>query len=701
MKKMLLVILLVFSFYNVYAVQCDNSGTYGVITGGVKYEITHLQVDNCDDSTDICVNIQGWAVLPRGSHSINQSGVRMDSSDTNTYDIYGNKFDSGYCAYGSNVFKTSNGSDITDSGTRDERYLYQYKLIVYDADGNRLGDSVTNSDIIKFSRRPISLTYLQAVKQNGNTGQLESGEDQGKTACYEDVGFSFTANLSKLSSSVNGFKFKLNISTGSMYSGTSPREKTIDVSVIETSGTDSLDGEIDYEVLDNTVSTVKNYMTNGYGWGTANSYSTKSSSYCISAGSEFTVLDRQTYQNISWYKVQKGSNYFWIPASWTEPVASRATIITTDIQDKEPDSCKKNTSGLPVKKECEKCADSVTINTDDIENCKSLETETDFYEITCTDDITTSFNPDNLNLKKGQGFYYGIDVVSSRECEGKFNGEKWLEAYNIAIANRKKYENSPSDYERNETKLNDLLNAVDSYNNYVMEDKNNPTATIDINYYVNEKKKILNYNFASEVVNEGVGEFTEKNTINLNIAGLTNPSNFKYSNKSNKRHVRLFPPKVYLEKNTGEIVTSSHKNKINGGNKFYTAIDSDLREFYLEIKVNNLGKNGKSSILNKKCSGLLYDVKEQYRIIDTSNPFINAERYKNTNNNWKNNDYDFTKTIGNNNGILYSFSLTNSDISEIKSDNIKNWNSYLGTCYNNISEMSPIFKRICETINSK
>ena len=696
MKKMLLVILLVFSFYNVFA----SSLGFGDVAGGTKYEVTYLKTDKCENGVDICVDIEGWAILskdPDGSR--NQSGVKVTGGG-NTFDYNGDKFFNGYCIYGSKPYKNNKGNIIDGTGVRNEDYLYQYKLSVYDDKGNLLGDSQNNSSLIKFTRRSVSLTYLQSVKED-NDARFGSGLGHDRSSCYEDVGFKFVVNISKLSPSANKISFKLTISNGRL--SDYKKSETVNISVVEASNPSTSSSDISMESLIDTVSYVKNYMLNGYTWETANKYNTKSSSYAITHSTkvQYEVFDTKLIDGVSWYEIKVNGAYRWIPASWTEPVASRATIITTDIQDKEPDSCKKNTSGLPVKKECEKCADSVTINTDDIENCKSLETETDFYEITCTDDITTSFNPDNLNLKRGQGFYYGIDVVSSRECEGKFNGEKWLEAYNIAITNRKKYENSPSDYERNETKLNDLLNVVDSYNNYVMEDKNNPTATIDINYYVNEKKKILNYNFASEVVNDGVGEFTEKNTINLNIAGLTNPSNFKYSNKSNKRHVRLFPPKVYLEKNTGEIVTSSHKNKINGGNKFYTAIDSDLREFYLEIKVNNLGKNGKSSILNKKCSGLLYDVKEQYRIIDTSNPFINAERYKNTNNNWKNNDYDFTKTIGNNNGILYSFSLTNSDISEIKSDNIKNWNSYLGTCYNNISEMSPIFKRICETINSK
>ncbi len=706
-KKILLFLALIFISYNALAYD------YGVVYGDTKYEVTYLKVDKC--GTDMCADIRGWAILTKNyAGSANQSGVlQTGSNGVNTFDQYGNMFNSGYCKYGSKPYRYANGNIVSGSGEMDEKYLYQYTLSVYDDENERLlGDSISNPDIIKFERRSISLTFLQAVK-NKNIGRL--GENnEGKTACYEDVGFKFIVNLSKLSKTAK-FRFKLTISNGdgvaegrSKGNGrdgiatSNKKSKTVDISVITTSGDDSLSTAIDVESLVDTVTTVKNFMGNGYTWDKP--WGSKSSSYVIQPYQTFTVLERRISEDVGWYRIKvNGNSQRWIPASWTEPVASQATIVTvTEEETPDPTICAfKDITVQKQDKECEKCNDQVTMDSIEGKKCILSDTSTDFYSIACNEKIVSDFNPGNLSVKKGQGFYYGITVSSTKKCIGRFDAEKWKEAYNLALTKRNS-SNSSADYNKYNNMLEELKNIVNSYNNYDMRDKNNPEASIEIEYKKKGGNAYLDYAFDKNITNNGEGNYVSRATLNLGDRDITNPSNFEYSNEANPRVIEFYPQKVYLAPITGEIVSETYSGGIDGGNKFYTDINSDTGDFTLTILVSNLGKKVKSTITNSKCVGTMSESTELYRIVETDNPFVNKNRLNSINNNWKNSKFDFTQSISNYSGNMYVFNLSRSNINEIKEDNKRDNNSYIGTCDKTTNKLSSAMESVCDTIkNSK
>ncbi len=167
----------------------------------------------------------------------------------------------------------------------------------------------------------------------------------------------------------------------------------------------------------------------------------------------------------------------------------------------------------------------------------------------------------------------------------------------------------------------------------------------------------------------------------------------------------LTAPKTYLD-NSGKVVKRIYNNEVDennemyldGGHRFYIDNVEEDSDYKATTIISYLGENKKSSIKNENCQFEIISVQtEAYRIINTKNPFINDQRLGKLNNNWKNDKFDFTKIIDSDREPLFTFNISKEDIANIKVDNMKVAEAYLGTC--NEKNHSEVMSKICAIIN--
>lgn len=691
--------------------------------GSYNYEVTKFEID------DNYAYVTGWAIL-NGLDNYNSDGLGKNFSAPGGK---GKEYDrqSGVIVYDGNVGKKYNGiyagtlrrgknntpiygayckygttKYSGDGGGYNADYLYNYSLTIYGVKNGKVVSSVKiDSDAIKKMTPPvISLTYAQAYKVGYEAfGKiLSTGSYPYTTACYEDVGFKFQIDLTKLvkTDKIDGYKMVLTVHTGKNSTCQKNCSETFDLNVIYVDNNTDSTNNFDIKYLNNYNTKVVNLMPNGYTWkdpGFAN-YKTKSSAYAIQINNTFDVIGSKIVDDIRWYKIKVKGSPRWIPSSWVKPVNNTTVIVPNT--NPEVEMCTSSLIDEPKNENCSTCAGVTKINFSEGKKCVLPSLKTEFYSVVCEEEVDADFRPGDLTLKKGQGFYYGVSVSSTKKCTGKFNKDKWLESYNNALSIRDSFKKGTAGYNEANNIIKELTNMVNAYNNWSLDDDTNPYGTISINYKKNNVKVSNYYEFENVVVNEGKGKYTKKETINLKINGLTNPANFVYTNEGNKRVINLIPPVTYIDRITGEITNST--DGLNGGNKFYTDINGDVGVQNLVIKISNLGKNKNSSITNEKCNLSVYNENLIYRLIDVGNPFINPTREKGRN--WLNNSFNFVNTIKSNIwylDYLYKFDLPHSDISAIKESNYNNKiaDSYLGTCHKSYNMQDDITKKICKVMN--
>ena len=145
---------------------------------------------------------------------------------------------------------------------------------------------------------------------------------------------------------------------------------------------------------------------------------------------------------------------------------------------------------------------------------------------------------------------------------------------------------------------------------------------------------------------------------------------------------------------------------IDGGRLFYTNIKADKGTGIISTSINVVSQTANYTINNKDCNFNIYEKIHEYdvyRIVEDSNAFVNESRKIGSN--WVNDNYDFTNIIDkevSKKSYIYLFDLSRSDIENIRINNAKEKDAYLGTCINNKSKTyTGTMKRICNIINSK
>ena len=178
------------------------------------------------------------------------------------------------------------------------------------------------------------------------------------------------------------------------------------------------------------------------------------------------------------------------------------------------------------------------------------------------------------------------------------------------------------------------------------------------------------------------------------------------NNKNNSKNINIITDK---KGNFNTIEgTECPKNTIDGGNKIYTDMATDVTNentsYPINITIGGLGSND-SSVTNDKCNLKIIESKYIYRPIDVSNPFISNSWQKGKN--WVNETFDFTKVINKDtwqdNSKRKVITLTAKDIAKLKESNAKAWQDtnspYLGLCISQEETLQDeITKKLCSII---
>ena len=411
-----------------------------------------------------------------------------------------------------------------------------------------------------------------------------------------------------------------------------------------------------------------------------------------------------------------------------------------------------NISNIPSPKqtgEANSCESAVSIKVDEGKQCTNTteNVTTSFYEISCAKTVKTRFDYGNdgktdtiRTLYRGEGFAFGINVETSVNCKYTFYDTVWNNAYNKVIDKIRKIDSNLVKYvegnKQEEWKTyinNNILNrnginsastlydlwdiienlreAVKTYNAY--EPSKNYKENGEIILKVNEKGKKVEtkHKLVSIVTEEGTYKTSNISVKNLNKPLVSNPKSYSLSS-SVPRKVLLIPKKVCIDKGTGKFNTiegmECPKNTIDGGNKIYTNMGTDVTKekeaYQISIKVEGLGSND-SSVTNDKCNLKIIESKYIYRPIDVTNPFISSNWQKGKN--WVNDTFDFTRVINKDtwkdNSKRKVIALTTKDILAIKESNAKAWKDtnspYLGLCESQKETLQDeITKKICSLI---
>ena len=406
------------------------------------------------------------------------------------------------------------------------------------------------------------------------------------------------------------------------------------------------------------------------------------------------------------------------------------------------------TSPMAIEAKTENCEDVKEISYKDVTKCSNYDssTENNFYTIECNRKISTSFDyGDDNNTKtvrflyKGQGFKFGVKVISTHICTAKFNKTAWEKTYNTFLQKIKYVNSSLVNYVKNydktgwtkavnalnaskETKseVYALWNIIENLRNVVVNDylgftpsnKYEENVNLSIKYNVNGKSNTQNEILVLSEKDSTEGKYTK--TVSNVKYNLTNQSALKnvpeyyvISNENDPRVLKFIPSNAYLDKYLGLSISTTDNDTINGGNKIYVdyKIDSttNSKPYNMTINVTGLGSN-RSSVINAKCDLKIGGEELLYRPIDVSNPFINSKW--NIGENWLNSKYSFTNTIKSNiwaMNKLYDIKLSNEDIASLKESNrtYKDKYPYLGLCERmNTPLQDNITKRLCGIIKS-
>ena len=655
--------------------------------GDYNYEVTSFEVD----ATGRYATISGWAILNgrdgstgTGTTNDRQSGILVKRPGSYT-DSYGNRFKDGYCSYGSNIYTDANNNPF--SGSYDSDYNYQYSFQLYKVFTNSKKEKISNDYIQELTPNTVSLTYAQAYKCSSigmfNKVNCISSKPNNWTACYEDVGFKFRIDLNGLSfnDSIKGYSMYLKVTTGSKSECSSNCTQTIPLTIVAPKV--DFDSGVSGISLINTTTQVQIIVTGGQAWLKPGFSYDKGGSYLERGNTTYTVDDIAIANNVTWYKLDRSkegiSKYVWVPASWVNS-SGGITLISNNPQKVE--KCIVDANPAPIVNNAKTCNQIVNSSVTTDNSCKTTVTSNKYYSVVCDETLAISFNPGNLTIKSGQGFSYGIKVVSTNSCVGTFNTDAWLEAYNVSIRERNNYAKTSAEYKEKDNIIKELLSIVNSYNQWEFNSNINPTAVMGIEY--KRKGKTVKDQVSFVVIDVIDPSYTKKitTTHNLNISGLTNPSNFTLTKNST---VNLVLPKQYINQINGNVSSTNCSNCLDAGNMYYMDTFADVGNYSLAITVSDLGNFKNVTVNNNKCDVTITGnlANSIYRPIDITNPFIDAARE--IGDNWLNNSYSFVATIkkdtwSENGTPKYVFNLTKQNINDIKKSNsLIGGNAYLGS----------------------
>ena len=393
---------------------------------------------------------------------------------------------------------------------------------------------------------------------------------------------------------------------------------------------------------------------------------------------------------------------------WASSQPSGYTKVTGIKTEKEcvinnPNYCEASSVSKPISKNMTICSGKANFELQGVNECTV--NSSDFYQITCNENIASEFKSDSqdntIKIKAGQGFKYSVDLSIKKYCSGTFDVTKWNDAYNKAtsLINRAKVTNDSKEVIYYTNIRNDIIAIAKNYNAWKSVNEHDYSAELKFTYKANGKNKNFVGNFevsASTVKSEEI-----KNGVCQTLNNGTKVCNFDKQLVSTA-DVLLQAPRAYIDKTSSNVLEASTSNTIDVGNKFFTDYKADAGTYKATVVIA-IDSNKTATITNDICNLTITKSSDiDYRIIDVDNPFINNSRVKGKN--WSSDLFDFVNIIDDSvwqKSPLYIFNLSKSKIQEIKKSNERDPNAYLGTCHLSQNLQDSAIRDICDIINQK
>ncbi len=316
----------------------------------------------------------------------------------------------------------------------------------------------------------------------------------------------------------------------------------------------------------------------------------------------------------------------------------------------------------------------------------------------------------------GTGFEYDIGV--KHEVISLYIGSKTIDLTNEGNLT----------YETATRKVNLLI--ADQINRNIETDKINLKSSLINNPFIftgKSSNQSTKYVLVNENINDPNTQYS--NPVDFTIKYLNRGDEHYITTRINTKVVYTYNYNLTLEqkyiakqnaKIATNITTETKKEYLDGGNKFYTELNTTTGIYDFYITIENSGLTGKLSSTNNGFScqyGVLDNRKKEkecfdnnnyctnnyyFRQISLNNPFPNREPGLN----WKDNVFNSSETkvqkyITNNNEniyqkIMYEIKLDNSKISQIKNYNkLQNqsnkgygWDGMVSNVYNKLDSIS-------------
>ena len=332
--------------------------------GTYNYEVTRLSVDTVNKTA----HIEGWAIVNGKDSGLYTTNWQKESKFD---DKYHNVYYNGYCTYSTmpyyslktirdennklvDVRRSSTPEANTGSGKHSDTWTYGFSLNVRRCNANFNGQIAANA--VKTSNqtwRSVSLTYNQADKNyyaNWVYGGVfmwnmpRRGNDSDRIPaknnnCYEDVGFQFDIDLTKLTPNQE-YCFELVVNYPRSYKDSNSTYAGGQISIPLKKVVYNNSANVDSAYLKNTTKKVEIIIGNGWAWKTPGNMSEKGPEENVYRGQQYDVLETyyDSTHGYTWYKIQVTIKdpdnpnktkkvYRWVPSSWVHSEVE--TGITT------------------------------------------------------------------------------------------------------------------------------------------------------------------------------------------------------------------------------------------------------------------------------------------------------------------------------------------------------------------------------------
>lgn len=705
MKKIIYFLIISFSFLFINLDVLAFSATYPY-----NYEVTRM------NKSGDTITVEGWAIMNAGVGGTNYGSAQNGFLNSPPL----------------NISKASGSSSSFCTGDG-KTYLYTLYAVPANSNGSV---NLANKKLVGNTKPGNGKTNLTAVMCE-HTADYKCIKNE--SACYDNVGFTFSFSESLITNDDNfkyGYGLYLEISKPSL--GT-PVGFTLLAYKNRMSGFEN--DQVDYygnHMLDVIafsayyqhcqISGNRGYCESGASHFSGSSGFTTGVSYKLRE--ENAVINYSSYANgVTFYPMFRHANgkWVWAPASWVAPAKGNITIMRV----LKTETCSSTSQGQDEQNTTiEACSGNTNFNIGDNGiNC-SVDTYS-YYTQSCKE----TYDNGKSKLEIIPPFNFGGGVTANSylktkyTCTYTFDVDLFMQNYHNALYNIEYYENlinslDPTDEEYS-SKLQEYQAGIYAMKNLIESLKENLNHYLNLTAELSATEWDSGYDFeamqpilkieygSSTTVTEGLVPDEEgfvhtqtdldgNGSMNSEYCktDLSRDINFEGSSYTIKNmscgeewSVNLELPRVCLNMKTSEMEECRDDgSQLEGGHKYY--VDYNESSGNLVLEITKLGHDQKWSVTATTCPFSFSQRNTIFRQIELDDPFLQSYNTptskREIGKNYSNSSYNFVNIIKPNiwsSNYFYRFSLSKSNINNIKKDTSGQISKYLGdNCYFDVSD---------------